>query len=188
MAVIFALLFSVHVLYYVSSGKAHITWCALLCCLVVYCSVISASQTQNVRSICFGDTEVLECSVKGNGSTVWTGSAFNCSSEIVLLHSQYNSSGVSHNCSDGHVQVYAKSLNVKGHIFTSQISVTVTSAYASSTLTINCTYDDGLGERVVKIYSIIVETVEDPLTCTNSTRNVLHNDQQSDMTGTCNNK
>ena len=43
---------------------------------------------------CPGDTLTYECTVVGAGSTIWTGSAFNCSNSnymILLLHNRFSS-------------------------------------------------------------------------------------------------
>ena len=60
---------------------------------------LSKERTTGLECVPKGKTVSYECTVNdptGNGSTVWLGSAFNCSdSEIVLSHSAYSGVGVS---------------------------------------------------------------------------------------------
>ena len=79
----------------------------------------------------------------GRGSTVWTGTAFNCSSsnnDILLLHSHFSSTeGGYGSCNNG--AIVGRSLGVEGNYYTSQLNVTVTTDVAGKT--VECFYDDG---------------------------------------------
>ena len=90
---------------------------------------------------CPGDTLTYECTAVGAGSTIWTGSAFNCSNSnymILLLHSHFSSTkGDYGSCTNG--AIVGRSLSAEGNYFTSQLNVTVTSDTAGKTID-----DDGL--------------------------------------------
>ena len=81
---------------------------------------------QTVGDVCPGDVLMYNCTINGAGSTIWSGSAFDCemrNDEIILRHSQFES-GSSGNCNDG--AVTAQSLGVVDNTcFSSQLSVTV---------------------------------------------------------------
>lgn len=81
---------------------------------------------QTMGDACPGDVLMYNCTINGGGSTIWSGSAFDCETrmdEIILRHSQFVS-GSSGNCNDG--AVTAQSLGVvDSTCFTSQLSVTV---------------------------------------------------------------
>ena len=80
----------------------------------------------------------------GRGSTVWSGSAFDCSSannEIVLLHVRFLCEIYNYDtCSYG--VIVARSLSTEGNNYTSQLNVTVTPNTAGRAIT--CFYDNGL--------------------------------------------
>ena len=106
--------------------------------------------------VCPGDTLTYECTVVGAGSTVWTGSAFDCSrfiNDIVLLHSRflYNGTGVS--CNNG--SIVARGLSVEDNNYTSQLNVTVTPGIAGKTII--CVSDNGT--HAIYIFSQTIPTV-----------------------------
>ena len=90
-----------------------------------------------------------ECTVTGEGSTIWTGSAFNCAgNEIALIHRNgRETSGV---CNNG--AIVARSLSVEGNNYTSQLNVTVTPDTAGRT--IECASDNGIRIITSKIPTI----------------------------------
>ena len=93
---------------------------------------------------CPGDTLTYECTVVGTGSTIWTGSAFNCSNSnymILLLHNRFSSTkGDYGSCNNG--DIVGRSLSAEGNNYTSQLNVTITPDTAGKTT--ECLYDDGL--------------------------------------------
>ena len=95
---------------------------------------------------CIGDTLTYSCTVIGNlgGATVWTGTAFDCSSgEITLLHSSYgDDDGTFGVCNNGNI--VARSLGVEGSNYSSQINVTVIPDIIGKT--ISCINYDGTNE------------------------------------------
>ena len=81
--------------------------------------------------------------LRGYVSTVWTGTAFNCSSsnnDILLLHTPFSSSeGDYGSCNNG--AIVGRNLGVEGNYYTSQLNVTITPDIAGKT--VECFYDDG---------------------------------------------
>ena len=93
---------------------------------------------------CPGDVLTYTCTIIGGGSTIWSGSAFDCSSksnEIILRHSQF-ASGMDGNCNGG--AITARSLGVVDDTcYSSQLNLTfnldlnnktVQCAYSSETI------------------------------------------------------
>ena len=94
-------------------------------------------RTSGLECVPEGKTVSYECTVNDptdNGSTVWLGSAFNCSdSEIVLSHSAYSGVGVSVVCAG----LSAQSVSENGTEFTSTLTLTATAQLNGTA--INCT-------------------------------------------------
>ena len=84
-----------------------------------------------------------ECTVVGQGATVWQGSALDCessSSDIVLLHSRFTlASGTNVTCNNG--GIVGQSLRVENKSYTSQLKVKVSSDLIGKT--VECNYDNG---------------------------------------------
>ena len=99
---------------------------------------------------------MFQCSVIGEGNTVYEGSAFDCHSsrnEITLLHSRFSSnSATSKVCNNG--DIVGKSLRVEDDCYTSQLSVKVSSNLIGKT--VKCLYDNGSATETVGMYSIAV--------------------------------
>lgn len=112
---------------------------------------------------CPGDILSFECMVIGNnfGTTVWRGSAFDCtSSEISLLHSLYVNSmhmpASTHaygDCNNG--SIVAESLRRENTCYISQLNVTVSADMIGKS--IECIHDDAStsSEKSVGIMNII---------------------------------
>ena len=88
----------------------------------------------------------------GAGITVWTGSAFNCTGNNILLrHSQFMSPhGVNGTCNNGMIIGY--SLRMTDNCFISQLNVTVTPGLIGST--IQCIHNDGQMLNGIGLYMI----------------------------------
>ena len=100
--------------------------------------------------VCPGDTLTYECTAMGGGSTVWTGTAFNCpanNNELILIHYRFLLiKGTSATCNNG--AIVARSLSVEGNNnYTSQLNVTVTPDIAAKN--IKCLYDNGSTEATL---------------------------------------
>ena len=186
-AVIFLLLFSVHVAYYyVSCAKRR---CLVQYALLSHIVLLSVDCKKTNTSVCLGDTRTFLCRVNGRMTTVWKGSAFDCMStnnQIILLRSSYNnmSSSNSRTCSDGDVAVLAEITSISNNYYTSQINVTVKSTFTGSVLTITCFQDNGKIEEQVESYLITIENSAGSTSiCKDSIGNVSLSDQQFDKTG-----
>ena len=108
-----------------------------LVCVTTGQLALPKERTTGLECVPEGKTVSNECTVNdptGNGSTVWLGSAFNCSdSEIVLSHSAYSGVGVSGVCAG----LSAQSVSENGTEFTSTLTLTATAQLNGTT--INCT-------------------------------------------------
>ena len=72
------------------------------------------------------------CTVVGGGATLWSGTAFNCSTnEIILRHNQFND-GTSKECNQG--AIIAQSIGVQDTCFTSQLCIIVSTALNNQTV------------------------------------------------------
>ena len=98
--------------------------------------------TTDDRCICPGDILTYECTVIGSqlGTTVWRGTAFDCTSgEISLLHSAYEEdSAVYGDCNNG--LITAKSFHVTNSMcYSSQLNITVNAGMIGKS--VECYYD-----------------------------------------------
>ena len=76
---------------------------------------------------CLDDDITYTCAVSGLGFTIWRGSAFDCSAQqnrILLRHMSFES-GTMGSCNGG--DIIGRSLGVSENVYTSQITVSVTS-------------------------------------------------------------
>ena len=101
--------------------------------------------TQLDECICPGYNLTFECSILGNGITVWQGSAFDCAStshQILLSHSRFE--GATGHCNNG--AIVASSIDVlpanngtSDQCFISKLNVAVTDAMRNKT--VECFHD-----------------------------------------------
>ena len=88
-----------------------------------------------------GSILIYDCSVVGEGSTVWTGFGFDCPSSgdcIILRHiTKYNTT--SGTCNDG--AITGRGVSVDGDCFTSQLKISYTPDLKGTNVT--CIYDNG---------------------------------------------
>jgi hypothetical protein len=92
------------------------------------------------------------CTIRAEerGATTWTGTAFDCSgNEIVLIHTffSYPYREVAGECNNG--AIVARSLSAEGNNYTSQLNVIVTPEIVGKS--IECRYDHG----ILQLLSII---------------------------------
>ena len=93
---------------------------------------------------------MFECNVIGAGSTVWSGSAFNCPlGEIVLRHTQFT--GSTGACS-GEVQIVALGISVDDNCYTSRLNVTLSSSLNGES--IECAHHNSTGTTVVGTFLV----------------------------------
>ena len=91
----------------------------------VLTSVVSVSASSTHQAIsCPGDVLTTECAITGGGATVWQGTAFQCSSIIILRYTHF---GGSHNsiqtCNNG--AIVAQALGIVNNNYISQINIIV---------------------------------------------------------------
>ena len=113
--------------------------------------------------VCPGCELVVECAVTDGGVTIWQGTIFDgCQNEnIILRHSQFNTSGIVMHVSCGTKgPVVGRSVSVAGGSFTSQLLVNFTDNLIGKT--IECANESGqiVGSKQIdipsgKIYMIL---------------------------------
>ena len=103
---------------------------------------------------CIGDKLVYNCTVVGGGTTVWSGTAFDCpldGSVITLRHSQFASSQEIGICNDG--DIIGRGLDVTNNCYISQLNLTVRESFANKT--VQCTSNGirTVGESLLSVVS-----------------------------------
>ena len=119
----------------------------LLMIIIIIIITVSASNafltTPNINCACPGEEVTFTCTVVGGGITVWSGTAFDCSSgtnDISLSHTRFME-GISKSCNGG--ATVATSLGVTNDRYTSQLRVQVSSDLNSRT--VQCAHDSNAG-------------------------------------------
>ena len=116
----------------------------------------SLEVSANVNCVCPGDVLAYTCNVNGAGTTLWGGSAFDCSrsgNEILLRHSQFaQSQGTTGSCNNG--AVVARSIGVTNGCYTSELSVTVSTSLNNKT--IQCSHDSSMGMRIIDTSTAVI--------------------------------
>lgn len=104
--------------------------------------------------VCSGHNLRYECTVVGEGTTVWQGSAFICPSinEISLRHTKFKTQTAVGECNNGSIRGHG--VSVIGNCYTSQLNVSVSSSLSGKT--VECLYDDGLTTTTIGNHSIII--------------------------------
>lgn len=109
----------------------------------------------NTTEVCQGFSLVLECSTKGEGSTVFNGNLLNCSrlNEIALLHSRFNTpTGTSGTCNNGKVLGYSLPVDNSSNCYTSLLCIMVTPDMIEKS--IRCAHDNGTAIKEIGNISI----------------------------------
>ena len=118
--------------------------------------------TMSVLKSCYtcpGDALTYECTVIGRrvGSTVWRGSAFNCTNvEIVLQHKHFTSENGVHACNNGLITVQILTVDEEQRVYTSQLSVNVTDDLIGKS--IECVHDNVSNSTIVGSLNITNST------------------------------
>ena len=97
---------------------------------------------QDAQCACVGMALTYTCTAVGRGSTLWTGTAYDCSNNwINLCHSLFNDSnrGATGDCSGG--ALVGQSIGVTDNCYTSQLHVRVAADMDNET--INCDHRPG---------------------------------------------
>lgn len=111
----------------------------------------------NHQCACPGSVLTFNCTTVGLGTTLWTGSAFECrnsADQIILRNSQFASGGIdaSGSCNNG--DIVAQAVNVDGTCHTSQLNVTVSSGLNQTSIECKYNSDEGLktiGEAMLTV-------------------------------------
>ena len=83
-----------------------------------------------------------ECTVSGNGATIWKGTAFNCSltnNELAVFHTVNFTSQRSLPCNNGAITVHA--IGAENGSYKSQVTIQVSDELNGTTVV--CAYDNG---------------------------------------------
>ena len=97
---------------------------------------------------CPGDVLTYTCTVIGAGSTLWTGTLFDCpanGSTIILQHDSYRSGGAVGECNNG--AVIAQSVAVVDDCYSSQLTFTASDGFNNKT--IQCTHISNNGSIAI---------------------------------------
>ena len=92
--------------------------------------------------ICEGHNVTYECTVSGNGATIWTGTAFDCASannELIIFHSTNDTSEMSTYCNNEAITVHA--IRAENNSYTSQITIQISDEFNGTTVI--CAHDNG---------------------------------------------
>jgi hypothetical protein len=111
---------------------------------------------------------MYECTVSGNGATIWTGTAFDCSSinnEFTIFHSTNDTSEVPKYCSNG--AIIGRTIGpAENDSYTSRITIQVSNEFNGKTAV--CVHDDGtnfieigsamlnITTRIIQLYTSII--------------------------------
>ena len=123
--------------------------------LISVCHLSSASASSTSQAVlCPGDVLTTECTIMGEGSTVWRGTAFQCYyREIVLLHGRFNRPHYPiATCNNG--AIIAQGLGVVNDSYISQLNVTVSPEFNNTT--VECWHDNGTISMFIRSIQITV--------------------------------
>ena len=113
--------------------------------------------------VCPGRELRLECTVVGLGSTVWSGTAFDCpgqGNEILLHHSQFESGRAVGECNNGMIigRFHNRTFDGLNSKYTSQLTIQLPSLNATNNTlegkTVECIYDNGTMGTVIDTHTI----------------------------------
>ena len=102
----------------------------------------------NTGCACPGGMLTFNCTAVGLGSTLWIGTAFDCTdrgNEILLRHRRFTTGGVNGTCNNG--AIVGRSLEVVDNCYTSQLNVTVSSNLNNKTIV--CVYNGNAGSITI---------------------------------------
>ena len=137
---------------------------ALACMLALFISALGQLVVLS-ECVCPGRELRLQCTVVGGGITEWSGTAFDClehGNEILLRHIHFESerATVTGECNNGTIIGHNLNRTFDGlnSTFTSQLIIHLPLLNATgNTLeekTVECVYDDGLGETIIDTHTI----------------------------------
>ena len=105
---------------------------------------------EGTQCACIGEKLTYYCNVVGGGTSVWSGTAFDCpmdGSLIILRHSQFasDSNQAFGTCNNG--DIVGHGIRVVDNCYTSQLNVTVRESYNNKT--VQCVLNSNEGMRTV---------------------------------------
>ena len=117
----------------------------------------SASKSELVQltdCICPRYNVTYECTVCGEGATLWTGSLFGCDAhQIALRHSRFVNDSVSGECNNINGAVIARSIRVSvintSQCYSSQLIVFASDEIIGKNKTVTCLHFNGTNENVI---------------------------------------
>ena len=101
----------------------------------------------NLQCACSDEELRFTCTtvVDGVGATIWTGTAFSCDgNEILLRHSNFNRPGGTSGECNGDASISARSVRVEGNCYTSELSVTPNAGLNNRTVLCVSNSNDGM--------------------------------------------
>ena len=107
--------------------------------------------------VCPGHELRLQCTVVGPGFTLWKGSAFNCSSnQIILSHTQFENGDPTRGCNNG--RIIARGINKTsdsdGDKFISQLTIQLGVNDNLDGRTVECVHDNLTHSTTINTYTI----------------------------------
>ena len=109
------------------------------------------SSPLNSSCACPNQNLTFQCTITGDGATIWGGSAFSCAgsgNEIILRHNSF-AIGTSKECNGG--AIFGQSLVVQSDQYTSQLFVNVSTELNSRTVRCTSNFNIIVGEAVIII-------------------------------------
>ena len=83
----------------------------------------------------------------GGGATIWKGTAFDCSDEVILFHSINFTSQRPHSCNGGAITAHA--LSAESNTYTSQLNIQFNDTENLMNTTVVCAHDSGTHTKEV---------------------------------------
>ena len=118
-------------------------------------------QLQITECICPGHKLTYQCTVCGEGATVWTGSLFNCASnDIILSHRLFeDESGTRRECNNGAVTAYSDGVLRENatDCYISQLVISMNAAINNKTVT--CLHAFGSNETVIDTKTVNINSM-----------------------------
>ena len=107
------------------------------CSMLLFAANNELQIPPNVTCACPNEVLTFTCTTVGSGATIWSGSAFQCSTgEIILRHNAFaGESPQSGNCED----IVGESVGVQGNCYTSRLHVPVSAEVTNRT--VRCLYN-----------------------------------------------
>ena len=129
----------------------------LLLCLLFSISATTGLLPEGTQCACIGERLTYNCNVVGSGTSVWSGTVFDCpmdGSLIILRHSQFASNRAFGICNNG--DIVGRGVRVVNDCYMSQLNVTVRESYNNKTIQCISNLNEGMrtvGQSTLSIVS-----------------------------------